>query len=190
LERQYTKEEIIAMYFNIYDFGNNADGIRSAARIYFGKEPKDLDVKESAMLVGMFKNSSLYNPRPARNPERTKNRRNVVLNQMEKYNYISEHTNDSLKKLDLGLRYTPESHREGLATYFRPYLTEFMRDWISKNPKSDGTGLYSLYDDGLKIYTTIDARMQQHAEDAVHEHMANLQAEFLHQNTPVRNKTA
>lgn len=190
LERQYTKEEIIAMYFNIYDFGNNADGIRSAARIYFGKETKDLDTKESAMLVGMFKNSSLYNPRPARNPEGTKNRRNVVLNQMEKYNYISEHTNDSLKKLDLGLRYTPESHREGLATYFRAYLTEFMRDWIRKNPKSDGTGLYSLYDDGLKIYTTIDARMQQHAEDAVHEHMANLQAEFFHQNTPERNKTA
>ena len=190
LERQYTKEEIIAMYFNIYDFGNNADGIRSAARIYFGKEPKDLDIKESAMLVGMFKNSSLYNPRPARNPEGTRNRRNVVLNQMEKYNYIPQSVGDSLKKLDLGLRYTPESHREGLATYFRAYLTDFMRDWIRKNPKTDGTGLYSLYDDGLKIYTTIDSKMQQYAEDAVHEHMANLQAEFFHQNTPDRNNTA
>ncbi len=190
LERQYTKEEIIAMYFNIYDFGNNADGIRSAARIYFGKEPKNLDVKESAMLVGMFKNSSLYNPRPTRNPEGTRNRRNVVLNQMEKYDYIAENVNDSIKKLDLGLRYSPESHREGLATYFRAYLTEFMKDWIKNNPKPDGTGLYSLYDDGLKIYTTIDSRMQQYAEDAVHEHMARLQAEFFNQNTPDRNKTA
>ncbi|MBA6153927.1 penicillin-binding protein 1A [Gelidibacter maritimus] len=190
LERQYTKEEIIAMYFNIYDFGNNAAGIRSAARIYFGKEPANLDIKESAMLVGMFKNSSLYNPRPTRNPEGTKNRRNVVLNQLEKYDYITEHVNDSLKKLDLGLRYTPESHREGLATYFRAYLTEFMKDWIKNNPKPDGTGLYSLYDDGLKIYTTLDSRMQQYAEDAVHEHMARLQAEFFHQNTPDRNKTA
>ena len=190
LERQYTKEEIIAMYFNIYDFGNNADGIRSAARIYFGKEPKNLDIKESAMLVGMFKNSSLYNPRPTRNPEGTRNRRNVVLNQMEKYNYIESKVSDSLKKLDLGLRYTPESHREGLATYFRAYLTDFMKEWIRKNPKPDGTGLYSLYDEGLKIYTTIDSRMQQYAEDAVHEHMAQLQKEFFHQNTPDRNKTA
>lgn len=190
LERQYTKEEIIAMYFNIYDFGNNAAGIRSAARIYFGKEPMNLEIMESAMLVGMFKNSSLYNPRPTRNPEGTRNRRNVVLNQLEKYDYITENVNDSLKKLDLGLRYTPESHREGLATYFRAYLTEFMKDWIRNNPKPDGTGLYSLYDDGLKIYTTIDSRMQQYAEDAVHEHMARLQAEFFHQNTPDRNKTA
>lgn len=189
LERQYTKEEIIAMYFNIYDFGNNADGIRSAARIYFGKEPKNLDIKESAMLVGMFKNSALYNPRPTRNPEGTRNRRNVVLNQMEKYGYLTEHLNDSIKKLDLGLRYSPESHREGLATYFRAYLTDFMKDWIRKNPKADGTGLYNLYDDGLKIYTTIDSRMQQYAEDAVHEHMANLQKEFFVQNTPERNKT-
>ena len=190
LERQYTKEEIIAMYFNIYDFGNNADGIRSAARIYFGKEPKNLDIKESAMLVGMFKNSSLYNPRPTRNPEGTRNRRNVVLKQMEKYEYISQNVGDSLIKLDLGLRYTPESHREGLATYFRAYLTDFMKDWIRNNPKSDGTGLYSLYDDGLKIYTTIDSRMQQYAEDAVEEHMARLQKEFFNQNTPDRNKTA
>ncbi|MGV8813381.1 MAG: penicillin-binding protein 1A [Gelidibacter sp.] len=190
LERQYTKEEIIAMYFNIYDFGNNADGIRSAARIYFDKEPKNLDIKEAAMLVGMFKNSSLYNPRPTRNPEGTRNRRNVVLNQMEKYNYITSNVGDSLKKLDLGLRYKPESHRDGLATYFRAYLTDFMKDWIKNNPKPDGTGLYSLYDDGLKIYTTIDSRMQQYAEDAVHEHMAQLQKEFFHQNTPDRNKTA
>ena len=121
LEKQYTKEEIIAQYFNIYDFGNNADGIRSAARIYFGKEPSALDLKESAMLVGMFKNSSLYNPRPKRNPVGTKNRRNVVLAQMAKYDFISEQVKDSLQQTPLGLNYSPESHREGIATYFRAY---------------------------------------------------------------------
>lgn len=187
LERQYTKEEIIAMYFNIYDFGNNADGIRSASRIYFGKEPLELDVKESAMLVGMFKNSSLYNPR--RNPEGVTNRRNVVLNQMVKYGYLDETTSDSLKKTDLSLNYTPESHREGIATYFREYLKQFMKDWIAENPKADDEK-YSLYNDGLKIFTTIDSRMQQYAEDAVQKHMPRLQAEFDHQNTPDRNPTA
>lgn len=187
LERQYTKDEIIAMYFNIYDFGNNADGIRSAASIYFDKEPIELDLKESAMLVGMFKNSSLYNPR--RNPEGTKNRRNVVINQMEKYDFITETVSDSIQKLDLGLRYSPQSHREGSATYFREYLKGFMKDWINENPKSDGSK-YSLYNGGLKIYTSIDSRMQAYAEDAVEKHMARLQAEFFNQNTPERNKTA
>ncbi|MGS2725631.1 penicillin-binding protein 1A [Psychroserpens sp. BH13MA-6] len=189
LERQYTKEEIIAMYFNIYDFGNNADGIRSASRIYFGKEPKELTLKESAMLVGMFKNSSLYNPRPHRNPEGTKNRRDVVLAQMYKYEYISEQKKDSLQATELGLNYTPESHREGTATYFRAYLDEFMKDWIKENPKPDGSK-YSLYNDGLKIYTTIDSRMQRYAEDAVARHMPRLQAAFDSQNTPKQNKTA
>ena len=189
LERQYTKEEIIAMYFNIYDFGNNADGIRSAASIYFGKEPHELDLKESAMLVGMFKNSSLYNPRQHRNPEGTKNRRNVVLDQMAKYDFIAENTRDSIQKLDLGLRYSPQSHKEGSATYFRAYLQDFMKRWINENPKPDGSK-YNLYNSGLKIYTTIDARMQKYAEEAVVRHMANLQAEFFNQNTPERNKTA
>ncbi|MCB0434026.1 MAG: transglycosylase domain-containing protein, partial [Mangrovimonas sp.] len=189
LEEQYTKEEIIAQYFNIYDFGNNADGIRSASRIYFNKEPKDLDIKESAMLVGMFKNSSLYNPKPGRNPEGTKNRRNVVLAQMEKYGYISEEVKDSLQKTELDLNFSPESHREGIATYFRMYLQAFMKDWIEKNPKPDGSK-WNLYSDGLKVYTTIDSRMQQYAEDAVQQHMPKLQAEFFHQNTPQRNATA
>jgi penicillin-binding protein 1A len=148
LERQYTKEEIIAQYFNIYDFLNNADGIRSAARIYFGKEPKDLSLKESAMLVGMFKNSALYNPR--RNPVGVKNRRNVVLAQMHKYGYINETLKDSLQNTELDLNYTPESHREGIATYFRGYLDGFMKDWIDNNPKPDGTK-WNLYNDGLKI---------------------------------------
>ncbi|WP_452232858.1 penicillin-binding protein 1A [Lacinutrix sp. MEBiC02595] len=191
LERQYTKEEIIAQYFNIYDFGNNGDGIRSASRIYFGKEPMELDVKESAMLVGMFKNSSLYNPRPERNPIGVRNRRNVVLAQMEKYDFINEKLKDSLQKLDLGLRYSPESHREGTATYFREYLRAFMKDWTNEkgNKKPDGTK-YNINSDGLKVYTTIDSRMQLYAEDAVAKHMPRLQAEFFHQNTPDRNPTA
>lgn len=187
LERQYTKEEIIAQYFNIYDFLNNADGIRSAASIYFDKEPMELDIKESAMLVGMFKNSALYNPR--RNPEGVKNRRNVVLAQMYKYDFIDEKLKDSLQKTDLDLKYTPQSHRDGIATYFRGYLDGFMKEWIKDNPKPDGTK-WNLYNDGLKIYTTIDSRMQKHAEDAVEKHMPRLQAEFFHQNTPERNPTA
>lgn len=189
LERQYTKEEIIAMYFNIYDFNNNADGIRSASRIYFGKEPKDLDFKEAAMLVGMFKNSSLYNPRSHRNPTGTKNRRNVVLAQMAKYDYITEEVKDSLQKTELDLNYSPESHREGLATYFRANLAEFMKDWIKDNPKPDGEK-YNLYNDGLKIYTTIDYRMQKYAEEAIAQHMPRLQAKFDNQNIPDRNATA
>lgn len=191
LEKQYTKEEIIAQYFNIYDFGNNADGIRSAARIYFGKEPSALNLKESAMLVGMFKNSSLYNPRPERNPVGTKNRRNVVLSQMEKYGFITQTVKDSLQKTPLDLNYTPESHREGIATYFRAYLKTFLKDWINKseNVKPNGEK-YNIYKDGLKIYTTIDSRMQFLAEQSVTEHMKALQAEFFVQNTPRRNPIA
>lgn len=191
LEKQYTKEEIIAQYFNIYDFGNNADGIRSAARIYFGKEPSALNLKESAMLVGMFKNSSLYNPRPERNPVGTKNRRNVVLSQMEKYGFITQTVKDSLQQSPLDLNYTPESHREGIATYFRAYLKTFLKDWINKseNVKPNGEK-YNIYKDGLKIYTTIDSRMQFLAEQSVTEHMKALQAEFFVQNTPRRNPTA
>lgn len=189
LERQYTKEEIITQYFNIYDFNNHADGIRSASRIYFDKEPKDLKLKESAMLVGMFKNSSLYDPRAKKNPEGTKNRRNTVLNQMVKYDFISQKICDSLKKTPLDLKYTPESHKDGTATYFRAYLKKYMKDWIKNNPKEDGTK-YNLYNSGLKIYTTIDSRMQAYAEEAVTNHMKRLQAEFDVQNTKKRNKTA
>ncbi len=187
LERQYTKEEIIAQYFNIYDFGNNGDGIRSASRIYFGKEPNELDLKEAAMLVGMFKNSSLYNPR--RNPTGVRNRRNVVLYQMEKYGYITEKVKDSLQKTELDLNYSPEAHNKGPAPYFRTFLSKEMKKWIAENPKADGTK-YNLYNDGLKIFTTIDSRMQKYAEEAVQKHMPRLQAEFFHQNTPKRNPTA
>ena len=157
LEKQYTKNEIIAQYLNIYDFGNNGDGIRSASRIYFGKEPIDLDISESAMLVGMLKNSSLYNPRPSRNPVGVKNRRNVVLAQMFKYGFIDKVMKDSLQVKDLKLNYTPESHRDGIAPYFREYLRTYMKDWVKdeKNRKPDGSK-YNINTDGLKIHTTIN----------------------------------
>ena len=187
LERQYTKEEIITMYLNIYDFGYNGDGIKSASNIYFDKEPNELNVQESATLVGMLKNSSLYNP--LRRPELVKSRRNVVFNQMLKNKYIKENVLDSLKSLPLEIKYTPQSHREGLATYFRAYLQEFMKDWTNENKKEDGSK-YNLYLDGLKIYTTINHEMQGYAEESVKAHMANLQREFFKQNTPELNPTA
>ena len=191
LESQFTKNEIISQYLNIYDFNNNADGIRSAARIYFGKEPIDLDINESAMLVGMLKNSSLYNPRPNRNPRGVKNRRNVVLSQMSKYGYINRSLADSLKLQPLNLNYTPESHREGLATYFREYLRAYMKSWIESedNRKPDGSK-YNLNTDGLKIYTTINYSMQEMAELAVKEHMPRLQEEFFRQNKSLNKSIA
>ena len=187
LERQYTKEEIIAMYLNIYDFGYAADGIRSAARIYFGKEPIDLRTEESAMLVGMLKNSSYYNP--LRREALVFDRRNTVLAQMAKYGYLTETEKDSLQALEMDINFSPESHREGLATYFRMYMQRWMNQWVKANPKPDGD-TYNIYLDGLKIYTTIDSRMQKNAEDAVEAHMQRLQAEFFVQNTPERNPTA
>ncbi|WP_224488285.1 penicillin-binding protein 1A [Robertkochia flava] len=189
LEKQYTKEEIIAMYFNIYDFNNNADGIRSAARIYFGKEPAELNVEESAMLVGMFKNSALYNPR--RNVEGVTNRRNVVLGQMYKNDFLTKKQKDSLQALPLEIDYHPESHSQGIATYFRMYLRDWLKNWADEeeNRKPDGSK-YNIYLDGLKIFTTIDSRMQAYAEESVNEHMPRLQAEFFHQNTKKRNPTA
>ncbi|MCH2489952.1 MAG: transglycosylase domain-containing protein [Flavobacteriales bacterium] len=185
LERRYTKEEIITMYFNEYDFLNQAVGIESAANIYFDKPPSELNTAESAMLVGMFKNSSLYNP--VRNPVGVKNRRNVVLSQMEKYGYITEQVKDSLQATPLNIEFTPQGHVEGLATYFREYARAFMADWVDKNPRSDGTK-YNIYSDGLKVYTTIDSKMQQYAEEAVDLHIANLQKSFDEQNE--KNKTA
>ncbi len=179
LEKQYTKEEILTMYLNIYDFGYYGDGIKSASNIYFSKEPIDLKVEESAMLIGMLQNSSLYDP--IRRPEITKNRRNLVLMQMSKNNYITKKEEDSLRTLPLTLDYTPQSHRQGLATYFRSYLRGFMKDWTTKNFKNDSTK-YNLYVDGLKIYTTINSKMQKYAEESVEEHMINLQKEFFIQN--------
>ena len=179
LEKQYTKEEIITMYLNIYDFGYYGDGIKSASNIYFSKEPNELKIEESAMLVGMLQNSSLYDP--IRRPEITTKRRNLVFNQMEKNGYISTKEKDSLKVLPLELNFNPQSHRRGLATYFRSYLRGFMKKWTDENLKKDGTK-YNLYVDGLKIYTTVNAEVQQYAEEAVGEHMKNLQKEFFRQN--------
>ena len=185
LERQYTKQEILTMYLNKYDFLNLAVGIRSASRIYFGKEPIELSVKESAMLVGMLKNASFYNP--LRFEERVKNRRNTVLGQMYKNDFISKAERDSLQSTPLSLNVNRESHSDGTATYFREYLREYMRTWIKNNPKPDGTE-YNLHRDGLKIFVTIDSRMQKYAEEAMQEHMANLQRVFYKEQK--RNKTA
>ncbi len=185
LERQYTKNEILTMYLNKVDFVNNAVGIRSAARIYFSKEPKDLTIEEAAVFVGMLTNPSLYNP--VKRIEKAKIRRDVVLKQMYRNDFITEKVKDSLQKLPIILNYSPDSHTEGLATYYREYLRDYLRKWIDENPKADGTK-YNLYRDGLKIYTTIDSRMQKHAEDAMKMHMSNLQKVFFEESK--KNKTA
>ncbi|PCH77233.1 MAG: penicillin-binding protein [Flavobacteriaceae bacterium] len=185
LERQYTKQEILAMYLNKYDFLNAAVGIRSASRIYFGKEPIELEIKESAMLVGMLKNSSLYNP--LRRAERVRKRRNVVLKQMERSEFITTALKDSLQKSPLDLDVNREGHSDGSATYFREYLRSFMKTWIKNHPKADGTH-YNLHRDGLKIFVTLDSRMQKYAEEAMQEHMSNLQRVFSKEQK--KNKTA
>lgn len=206
LERYYTKEEILTMYLNKFDFLNNAVGVKTAAYTYFACEPKDLKIEEAATLVGMCKNPSLYNP--VRYNERTRGRRNVVLDQMRKAGYITQEECDSLQALPLKLKYHRVDHNEGLATYFREYLRGVMNakkpvrseyrgwqkqeyyedslDWINnplygwceKNRKKDGSK-YNLYTDGLKIYTTIDSRMQKYAEEAVTEHLKELQYYFF-----------
>ncbi|MDA8948271.1 transglycosylase domain-containing protein [Flavobacteriaceae bacterium] len=187
LEQRYTKNEILSLYLNKYDFGYQADGVRSAAKIFFNKTPQTLNIEESATLIGMLKNSSLYNP--IRRPQRVKERRNIVFQQMVRNELITPEEKDSLSQLPITITYTPESHREGLATYFRAYLKEFMDNWIANNPKADGTK-HSLYRDGLRIFTTIDSRMQAKGEAAVDAHMKNLQKEFFRQNTKRANPTA
>jgi len=184
LERQYTKNEIIAMYCNVYDFGNNSVGVNSAAKTYFSKEPKELTISESAILVGMFKNSGLYNP--VKNPEGVFNRRNVVLKQMEKAEIITEAEKLKLQSLPIKLNFKLESHKDGTATYFREYLREYMKKWVEENKKPDGSD-YNIYRDGLRIYTTIDSRMQLYAEEAVEAHMANMQEEFFEQAKDNKN---
>lgn len=207
LERHYTKEEIITMYLNKYDFGYNAVGIKSAANVYFGKLPSQLNIQEAAMLVGMCKNSSLYNPR--RRPEKTRDRRNVVLSQMCKAGYITQEQFEELKQSEMKLDFHSADHKAGIATYFRQYLRgvmtakkpekknyrgwqmqQFYEDsidwvnnplfgWCNKNKKADGS-YYNVYTDGLKIYTTIDSRMQTYLEEAVQEHVAeDLQKRFF-----------
>ncbi|MBO4955646.1 MAG: penicillin-binding protein [Muribaculaceae bacterium] len=207
LERFYTKEEIIKMYLNQFDFLYNAVGIKSAAQVYFNKRPADLNIQEAAMLVGMVKNPSIYNP--VRFPERTTERRNVVFEQMVKAGKITQAQADSLKNLPIELDFRRVDHKEGIAPYFREELRRMLRakkpvrsdyrgweidryltdsvewernplfGWIEKNPKPDGSK-YDIYNDGLRIYTTIDSRMQQYAEEAVEEHLGGyLQPAFF-----------
>ncbi len=176
LEREYTKEEIIAMYLNKFDFVNNAVGIKSAAQIYFNTTPDSLKIEQAAVLVGMAKNPSYFNPN--RFHERSEGRRNTVIQQMKKYNYLTSEQSDSLQKIPLKLSFSPEDHNDGLAPYFREYIRDvFMKKWCEENLKPDGKK-YDIYRDGLKIYTTIDSRMQRYAEEAVSEHLKLLQANF------------
>jgi penicillin-binding protein 1A len=184
LERQYTKNEIIAMYLNKADFVNTAVGIRSAAKVYFGKEPRDLGIEEGATLIGMLTNPSLFNP--VRRPEKVMKRRNVVLGQMVRNGFLEESAKEILEKKPITLKFQPESHKEGTATYFREFLRDYMKNWVKENKKPDGSD-YDIYSDGLKIYTTIDSKMQEHAEEAVTAHMKNLQEEFFMQSKTNKN---
>jgi penicillin-binding protein 1A len=176
LERNYTKDEIIAMYLNKFDFINNAVGIKSAAKIYFDTTPDSLKIEQAAVLVGMAKNPSLFNP--LRRKQNTLERRNVVLGQMMKYQYISQAQFDSLRNIPMKIKYRKEDQNEGIATYFREYLRDYMKKWCKENKKPDGTN-YNLYKDGLKIHTTINSRMQKYAEEAVYEWLGKeLQPKF------------
>lgn len=167
LERNYSKNEILAMYLNTVDFGNMSHGIKSAAKTYFDKNPQDLSIEESTLLVGMLKAPTRYSPR--RNPENAFKRRNTVLEQMKKYDFIDENTCDSIKKIPIDMsKFKMQDHKVGVATYFREYLRQEVAAWAKANPKPDGT-TWDIYKDGLKIYTTINYKMQTHAEAAVEE---------------------
>jgi len=176
LERRYTKEEIIAMYLNTVDFINGAVGIKSASHVYFNTSPDSLKVEQAAVLVGMVKNPSLYNPK--RRPEMVRDRRNTVFMQMRKNGHLTDAEEDSLDALPMELDFRSVDHNVGLATYFREVLRGEMREWCNAHTKPDGT-TYDLYRDGLRIYTTIDSRLQQYAEEAVQEHIKEHQKNFF-----------
>ncbi len=187
IERQYSKEEIITMYLNKFDWVNNAVGIKSAANVYFNQSPDSLRIEQAAMLVGMCKNPSLYNP--LRRPEMTMDRRAVVLGQMKRNGHITDAQFDSLRTLPLGLNYQKVDHAQGPAPYFREILRSDLTDLFNRKTESgdylyskpDGSP-YNLYRDGLRVYTTIDSRMQQYAEQAVASHLgegSNLQKQFF-----------
>lgn len=186
LEKLYTKEEILALYLNKFDFLNLAVGIKSAAQIYFNRNQDSLKIEQAAMLVGMAKNPSVFNP--IRRPDTTLLRRNVVLKQMVKYGYLTQFKYDSLQRLPLNLVYRPEDHNDGLAPYFREYLRDnFLKSWCEKNINPETGKAYNLYKDGLRIYSTIDYRLQQYAEEAVKEHMYDLQKLFIKDCKTKRN---
>lgn len=176
LERRYTKEEIMAMYLNTVEFSSNAFGIKSASRTYFNKLPDSLNVQEAAVLIGMLQAPTKYNP--VRNPNNSLSRRNVVLSQLNKYDFITDEQYDSLKALPIKLDYQQDDHNYGLATYFREVLRKEMLAWCKEHTNNATGKPYNLYTDGLKIYTTIDSRMQRYAEEAMKEHLTELQRKF------------
>lgn len=178
LEKAYTKNEILTLYLNTSEFGSNAYGIKTAASTFFGKDPSELSVQESAVLVGLFKAPTYYSP--VFNPDNSFRRRNTVLGQMVKNDAITEDEYDSISKLPIELNYNVSNHNKGLATYFREVIKADLIRWTNENIKSDGTS-YDLFGDGLKIYATIDSRMQQYAEEAVDEHMRALQERFFNE---------
>ncbi|EFI16745.1 MAG: transglycosylase domain-containing protein [Bacteroidota bacterium] len=221
LEKLFTKEEIMSLYFNKFDFLNNAVGIKTASKVYFNTTPDKLTIPQAALLVGMCKNPSLYNPASRREATRQRalDRRNTVLNQMAKYKFITKADAEKYKKMPLGLDYHSVGHDQGLAPYMREYLrtrlsakkpkrsnyadwqlkpygqyyldslaweTDPLYGFIEKNPKSDGTK-YNLYQDGLKIYTTIDSRMQAYAESVVREWLTGLQDDFFKEKKKRKN---
>jgi penicillin-binding protein 1A len=215
LERNYTKDEILTMYLNYFDFLHNAVGIKTAANTYFSKEPKDLTVNEAATLIGLCKNPSYYNP--VRNPERSRERRNVVLGQMVKAGYLSQADYEKYSAEPVNLRFHVADHKDGIAVYFRDFLRRYMTarkperalyaswnmvryhidsinwesdplyGWCNKNKKRNGEN-YSIYTDGLRVHTTIDSRMQKYAEQAVYEHVVKfLQPAFDKGKSSKRN---
>ena len=177
LERYYSKQEIIAMYLNTVFFGHNAYGIKAASATFFDKSPDSLNIQEAALMAGVVNAPSRYSP--VSNPEAAFIRRNLVIDQMAKYGFITKHVADSVKQLPLGVsRYAQLDHNQGLARYFREYLRGELKKWCQQHTKPDGTP-YNLYKDGLRIYTTIDSRMQRYAEEAVNEHLStDLQPAF------------
>ena len=177
LEKNYTKDEILALYLNKFDFLNQAVGVKSAAQIYFNRNQDSLEIQQAAMLIGMAKNPSLFNP--IKKADTTLHRRNVVMMQMVVNGFLTKQKYDSLKQLPLGIIFHPEDHNDGLAPYFREYVREyFLKTWCAKHINSETNKPYNIYRDGLRIYTTIDSRMQKYAEEAVNEHMTDLQKLF------------
>ena len=176
LERRYTKDEILAMYLNTVEFSSNAFGIKSATQTYFAKTPDKLSIPEAAVLVGMLQAPTKFNP--ARNPKNSLARRNIVLSQMNKYNFINNHEFDSLKALPIKLNFQVDDHNFGLATYFREELRGELLSWCKEHVNNATGKPYNLYTDGLKIYTTINSKMQRYAEEAMKEHMTELQKKF------------
>lgn len=180
LEARYSKDEILTMYFNKFDFLYQGVGVANASYTYFSKPVQDLNVEEAAMLVGMLKNPSLYNPARESRAELALNRRNTVLNQMRRNEYLTPEATDSIKLRPIALRMQRQSHDQGIAPYLREHIRKQMKAWAKKHRKPNGDK-YNIYTDGLKIYTTVDSRMQRAAESAMQQHMANLQKEFFRQ---------